>query len=151
MEKARLHADQSRWAEAIADLTQATVECPEHSYVWRERGQLYYRLGLWELASHDFAQASERQEPLTSLLWYKQALLALYVGDKKDYRRLCARMLDRFGDSAGSTRAGETARTCSLAPEAVKEPVQVVKLAERVKAEGAKAQHFAVGWLAYTL
>jgi len=151
MEKARLHADQNQWAEAIADLTRATVECPQHSYVWRERGQLYFRLGLWELASHDFAQASERQEALTSLPWYKQALLALYVGDNKNYRRLCARMLDRFGDSADSTTAGETARTCSLAPEAVKEPVQVVKLAERAKAEREKAQYFSVGWLTYTL
>src|SRR5262249_17085539 len=151
MEKARLHADQNRWAEAIADLTQATVECPEHSYVWRERGQLYFRLDLWELASHDFAQASERQEALTSLPWYKQALLALYVGDNKGYRRLCTRMLDRFGDSADSTTAGETARTCSLGPLEVKEPLQVVKLAERAKAERAKATYFSVGWLTYTL
>ena len=145
MEKARLHADQNQWAEAIADLTRATVECPQHSYVWRERGQLYFRLGLWELAYHDFAQASERQEALTSLPWYREAILALYLGEPKDYRNLCTRMLDRFGDSADPTTAGETARTCSLAPQAVNEPVQVVKLAE-----GAKVQYVSVGWLTYT-
>ncbi len=136
MEKARLHADRNQWAEALADLTRATKAFPQHSYVWRERGNLYFRLGLWDLAGQDYAQAQERQEALTTLPWYNLALLSLVAGDTKTYRQICPRMLDRFGAATDGVTAAETARTCSLAPMGAADTQRIVKLAELASTSG---------------
>jgi tetratricopeptide (TPR) repeat protein len=68
--------------------------------------------------------------------WYEAAAIYLAIGDQDSYRKACREMLDRFGAASADQPdlAEQTAKTCSLAPNAVSDFSQVIKLADRVVA-----------------
>src|SRR5262249_45249826 len=59
------------------------------------------------------------------------APLLLLAGDTETYRRQCARLLGKFGDTQEPRTAYLVARTCALAPGAVADPARLVRIAER--------------------
>jgi tetratricopeptide (TPR) repeat protein len=69
--------------------------------------------------------------PNTSYSSYKIALLQLYKGDIEGYRKRCAQMLDHFSQTKNAVTAHWVAWTCVLAPNAVEDLGQAVKLAEQ--------------------
>jgi tetratricopeptide (TPR) repeat protein len=115
---ARFHVNESRWDDAHAALTRALGLRPDHVPAWVERGELYGRLGLWDLAAADYARVFELQEPDTTLNWYRHALLRLHVGDAEGYRQVYRRMRERFSGTQRRFFAQELLRTCVLAPGA---------------------------------
>jgi tetratricopeptide (TPR) repeat protein len=68
--------------------------------------------------------------------WYKYALLCLQLGQKESYQKASARMLERFGQSAGTNAAFLTVWTSVLGPDAVVDWTTPQRLAERAHAEG---------------
>jgi serine/threonine protein kinase/Flp pilus assembly protein TadD len=146
VESGRLHAGFVAWLEAERDFTKA-VQCAgkDNSSVWTERGHLYIRLGLWDLAAADFAEAYKRQEPESIHAWVFHALLRCQAGDTKGYRQICKPMAERFERITDPVSAETVARGCLLVAEPVVEPAKLVQLAQRALAGGSAY------WRLYTL
>jgi tetratricopeptide (TPR) repeat protein/tRNA A-37 threonylcarbamoyl transferase component Bud32 len=144
LEAARLHTDQGQWAAADADFRRALKRFPEHARVWSERGDFYLRLGLWELANRDFAQAFALHQPAGPNPWYCRAALCCYLGDGDGYRQACARMLAQFAEADDPPAVMATARACALLPGAAPDPGLLARLAEKAADPGQ-------GWHLYVL
>ncbi|HEV3200478.1 MAG TPA: tetratricopeptide repeat protein, partial [Bryobacteraceae bacterium] len=56
LDRGRWHANERDWDDAHAAFTKAVRLRPDHVSVWVERGDLFARLGLWDLAAADFAR-----------------------------------------------------------------------------------------------
>jgi hypothetical protein len=54
------------------------------------------------------------------------ASLRLLAGDSAAYRRLCARLVERYGDTSDLGIVDNLSRVCTLAPEAVHDPARPV-------------------------
>jgi tetratricopeptide (TPR) repeat protein len=94
-------------------------------------GLSYAEVGLWEKAASHFTESFKAQPSDNSSTWFEHAYLRLLAGDKKGYRRLCSRMLERFGQSPGFDGVGMLAHTCVLDSQALADSTQVVQLAEQ--------------------
>ncbi len=105
------------WDDADAAFTRAIELRPDHIQAWEARGEfLYARLGLWDLAAHDFARAFELQRPQNSHRWWWHALIRAYVGDLPGYRDVC-RQMKRFSHVSGVLLlAPELVRAVALIP-----------------------------------
>jgi serine/threonine protein kinase len=97
---ARLYADGHQWIKAHAELDRAVKLREKHSLVWFERVDFYTRLGLWDLAAQDYAQAFALQMPPGPQVWFCYAVLTLYVGRADDYRAMCRLLPERFDTEA---------------------------------------------------
>jgi serine/threonine protein kinase/WD40 repeat protein len=86
--------------------------------------------GQWDEAAGDYAMMAEAN-PDEHSYWYQSAPLCLQTGNVEGYRRICREMLKRFGNTDQPHVAERMAKTCSLAPEAVSDFAQVLKLADR--------------------
>ncbi len=64
-------------------------------------------------------------------VWASYAPLLLLAGDTDTYRRECARVFGKLGDTTGPHTTYLVARVCALAPGAPPGPAQVVQIAER--------------------
>jgi WD40 repeat protein len=94
-------------------------------------------LGRWDEADADADRAVELSpDDLTA--WRRLVLLDLHAGDAARYRKTCARLLGRHGETKDADVAGSVAWDCVLAPEATAEPERVVRLAERAVAGEAR-------------
>jgi tetratricopeptide (TPR) repeat protein len=129
LERGRWYANGPSWDDAHAALTKAVQLRPDHASVWVERGDLYARLGLWDLAAADFAHEHELGQPEASVRWHRHALLRLYVGDAGGYRKVCRRMRERFRGTTNRALVNEVIRTCILAPGEGADLAQLVELA----------------------
>ncbi|MCA9264678.1 MAG: protein kinase [Planctomycetales bacterium] len=85
---ARAHAENERWADANRDYTEATRVQPNYYHVWVERGSMYTRLGLWELAARDYLRAFELGAPPGGPEWWGVPQLLYYTGHTAESRRL---------------------------------------------------------------
>jgi WD40 repeat protein len=116
--------------EARAEFSRA-IDLDSHFVpALRVRSFGYVRQGLWEKAAPDLVKLAEIQ-PAQHLHWYQAAPVCLLLGDKEEYRRICRTMLARFGNTDNPEIAERTAKTCSLAPDAVGDLSPVLKLADR--------------------
>jgi tetratricopeptide (TPR) repeat protein len=97
-------------------------------------------LGQWEQAAAAFEQLTRLQADCLSA-WYCLALLSLQRGDRAEYRKACARMLERFGESPSADAAYWTAWSCVLAPDAVADWTKPLQLAEKARADDGKGYH----------
>jgi hypothetical protein len=86
--------------------------------------------GQWDQAAGEFALLAE-SDPNNHWYWFRSAPLYLQTGNVEGYRRVCREMLTRFGNTAKPEIAERTAKTCSLAPDAVSDFVPVLQLADR--------------------
>ena len=71
----------------------------------------------WDEAAADFAKGFELQAPVDPGLWLDHAWLRLYVGDRDGYRRVCAAMLDKFGQTTDPATLSDIAQACTAGPE----------------------------------
>jgi WD40 repeat protein/tRNA A-37 threonylcarbamoyl transferase component Bud32 len=94
------------------------------------RGELFARCGRWDLAAADYARAFAHAETSDAEPWRQHAYLRLRAGDAAGYRRVCAQMLERFGDTADHGTAADVALACVQAPDAVADMGRVLRLAE---------------------
>jgi tetratricopeptide (TPR) repeat protein len=130
LDRGRWFLNQTQWDDAHAAFTKATQLRPDHVSVWVERGDLYARLGLWDLAAADFAQESELREPDATTRWHLHALLRLSVGDADGYRKVCRRIRERFRGTQREDFASDVIRTCILAPDSDADLAPLVELAQ---------------------
>jgi tetratricopeptide (TPR) repeat protein len=136
----------ARWSEAITTLTRAIEaltepgaglsEQRERNYLRLAlllRGIAHVQLGGTEQAEADFAQA----ESLVGYIRfdiYRMALMQLASRNLPAWRRICAVMVDRFGqrfEDPGSR--SWMAWICALAPDALHDLSPVVSLAEEAR------------------
>jgi serine/threonine protein kinase/Flp pilus assembly protein TadD len=137
---ARFLTDFGTFAQAEADLTRAVTTCPESSMVWVERGYLYVRLGLWDLAAADFARAFRVQEPATPREWHVWATLLAYTQDADGYRRLCTRLPTRFPEGEVGEYRNQLVRAMTIAPSRDIDLSWTVAVAEKaVQEDGHRA------------
>src|SRR5262249_37963102 len=96
-------------------------------YVLRARARA--EQGQWEPAAADFAQAMDLG--LSSAdVWRQHALVRLAAGDADGYRKLCARLVRRHGDSPDAAVVRTVGRTCAVAAEAVPDLKPLLQQAE---------------------
>ncbi len=72
---------------------------------WREAAGVAARLGA--------------MEPLHHFSWHNEVALRSYIGDAEGSRRLCQRMMERFGSTPDPTTARRTVLCCLLEPDAL--------------------------------
>src|SRR5262249_25425259 len=90
---------EGRWSAAHAAFARAEQMEPNLLGIYTGRGDLYTRLGLWELAAAESVKALALAGEVGgySADWFQYALLRFYVGDQKGYEDACRRMFERFG------------------------------------------------------
>jgi serine/threonine protein kinase/Tfp pilus assembly protein PilF len=144
MESGRAHEAAGDWEKAHAGLTKAIERMPEYALVWRERAELYYRLGLEEEALADLDHVFELKEPAEPELWLRYAGLRLQQSDEAGYRTVCSRMGERF-DNDDKTDPIWHSLACCLGPNALGDPEGHVKRMQKaIERAGASWRHKAV-------
>jgi serine/threonine protein kinase/Flp pilus assembly protein TadD len=123
-----------RWTDkAVAEFDQAVQRNPRDEQVLleahRSRGYHHISLGQWGEAADQYARASalRLEEPY---FWFCQALTHLGAGELEAYRRVCAAMLDRFGNSQ-DPRAAYCVVSASIAlPDALPDMARLVPVGQ---------------------
>jgi WD40 repeat protein/serine/threonine protein kinase/tetratricopeptide (TPR) repeat protein len=123
---------QKEWEKAAADYARALQLEPEDAALLLRRGSLRARLGLWQPAADDYTRAI-RLAPDAHSGWYELAAVRLQLGDLDGYRRHCREMLRRFGRTTDPIEAERTAKVCSIVPDTVAEPEELVRLTEQAR------------------
>jgi serine/threonine protein kinase/lipoprotein NlpI len=129
LDRGRWYASERRWDDAHEAFSQAITLHPEHVSVWAERGDLYTRLGLWDLAAADYAGEMELHQPEITLRWYQHALLRRAVGDEEGCRRAGRAMRERFAGTLEGRFLEETLRASLLVPDPAANLSELIELA----------------------
>jgi tetratricopeptide (TPR) repeat protein len=143
-----------KWDEALADCIAAVELKPDDPELLKLRADLYACCGKWAPAADDFAKLARMDPsiyPRPWLPWYRHALTLLAAGKTLEYRKACARMLDRFKDAEDAETASFTAWSCALGPDALPDFAPALRLAEKALARGDQTAryHQAVGAIHY--
>jgi tetratricopeptide (TPR) repeat protein len=110
---AKMPADEhEKWRRLWADLDALLAEDP------LEQGQAHIRHREWEQAADCYARALKLSPTDDGHFWFEYAAVLLLSGDRQGYRKACARIVERCGQTA-ELRAYHVARACTLAPDAV--------------------------------
>ncbi len=129
---ARFLAEAGRAPEAQQTLGEADAllgKLPplKRAQALKARGHFYGESGEWDKAAADFTQAVGLGSDDVLGVWAPLAVLHLRAGRGDEYRSLCARLLERFGQTDNPW----VAATCCLAPMAVANLSRPVRIAER--------------------
>ena len=116
--------------DAIEAYREAVRLKPDNSLPFR-LGSAHARLGQWGPAAAAYSRGLE-MGPNNRFSWYRGLPLHLAAGDAEGYKRLCQKMLERFGQTNDLITAEWTAKTCALIPNAVADFKPVEKLADRI-------------------
>ena len=100
-------------------LTAALKASPDSDALLQQRGELNVQLERWREAAQDFEKVLELKADANSVDWMKAATLhAMAVstgsGTLDDYRRVCNRMIERFGTSQENIEIERTMKCCSI-------------------------------------
>jgi tetratricopeptide (TPR) repeat protein len=101
------------------------------------RGRAYAELEEWQNAATAFEHATTLK-PDSPVAWYNLALVELQRGDRAGYRKVCSRMLERFGPSASADHIYWMIWTCVLAPDAVADWTKLLSFVEKAHADDGK-------------
>jgi tetratricopeptide (TPR) repeat protein len=132
------HRGLGQWDQALADYAKAAELKPTDPRYCTSKGFACAQLGQWERATATFEHTTTLQVDCP-LAWYYLALVELQRGDRGRYRKVCARMLERFGQSTSTDAAYWTPWTCVLAPDAVADWTKPLQLAEKAHADDGKS------------
>jgi eukaryotic-like serine/threonine-protein kinase len=128
---------QGRFEDAAAEYREAARLFPEMRSKWkRDMRRMLMKLGRGAevLARWKEELAADPTEPTE---WYGYAELCLFVGDEAEYRRVCPKLLAKFGETDNPDVAERIGRACLLRPPpSAEELAQVVALTERAVAVG---------------
>jgi serine/threonine protein kinase/WD40 repeat protein len=143
-----------QWRQALDDFDRAIVLRPDRLPEWNRaldvelqreslslrRANAYVQLRQYDKAIADFAKLVEN-EPHYAELWYRLALLRLYTGDTNGYGKLCADMVQRFGQTAGDLDRHHLVWACSIGENAVADFRPVLQAAQELEAHDSKYWH----------
>lgn len=111
-----------------------------------DRGILYACLGRWREAADDVSAAHARQ-PSPWISWsHANALLQLQANDVDGWRRVCAELRDRHGQTTDHQIAENLARALQLAPGIIDDPDQMLRWCEL---QGGDMKSFLLGGACY--
>lgn len=117
LERGHRYIVDHNWDDADDAFTKAIALRPDHIQAWEARGEfLYARLGVWDMAAHDFARAFELQKPQNAHRWWWNALIRAYVGDLPGYRTVCRQMKEHSHVAGVAFLAPELVRALGLVP-----------------------------------
>src|SRR5262249_20786401 len=118
-------AGQGDWVHALDDYAQAIEAAPREWEPLLHRGLAHAQLRQWKLAAADFGKNREigTDDPQ---VWHYHALVNLAGDDPADYRKTCADLLERFGQSTDAETARQAVWTAVLAPYAVSTPARLI-------------------------
>jgi serine/threonine protein kinase/WD40 repeat protein/tetratricopeptide (TPR) repeat protein len=119
-------------ARALEDYSRAIKLGAKGADVWQNRGLIHAGLRRWDKAAADFRKAGELGAGHNAWCYHARALLE--GKNLAAYRRACADLVDRFGQTPDPGAALDVARTCLWGPEAGAEPARIVSLAEKALA-----------------
>ncbi len=145
LERGNLWVDFGEFTRAIGDYSKALEQAqgPDwRSAIYHQRGLAHSRLGHYPEALDDFAKVIEL-DPDNVMNRYWQALAHVAAGDLDGYKRACAAMLDRFGQSDKPEIGYWVAWTAVLAPAAVADMTVPITLAETALARDPQNSSFA--------
>jgi serine/threonine protein kinase/Flp pilus assembly protein TadD len=128
LDRGRFYVIERGWDDAQEAFSQAIGLHPDHVSVWVDRGDLYTRLGLWDLAAADYAREMALREPDTTMRWYQHALLRRAVGDLAGCRQTGRAMRERFAGTLKDSFAEETVRSSLLVDDSAADLPQLVEL-----------------------
>jgi tetratricopeptide (TPR) repeat protein len=94
-------------------------------------GGAHAESGQWDKAAAFYAKGFALEEPRDLWHWLSHAALQLQSGNAEGYRKICRRMLERFGESEDVHEIAYLAHVCVLAPHALPDTARVVQLAEQ--------------------
>jgi serine/threonine protein kinase/Flp pilus assembly protein TadD len=130
LDRGRFAISELRWDEAGVSLARAVQIRPDHASAWVELGDLYSRLGLWELAAEAFAKELELREPDSTSRWFLHALTLFYLGDRAGHGRVARRVRDDFREAVNPTFVAEMLRTVLLNPDSEEGQEELARAAE---------------------
>ena len=104
-------------------------------------GTLRVRQGYFRQAAADYAKAMAL-EPASELAWLQSGSLLAYLDDREAFRKHCAAMLERFGNTQDRNVAERTAKLMSCVPTDFSgmDPQRIVVLADSAVASGSPHQ-----------
>lgn len=108
----RAYADAGDWAAAHDVYMSATKIQPRYFHVWMERGSLYAKLGLWDLAASDYASALELGAPVDGAEFIGVPQLFHYTGNVDGQARLSAELAKSNDGSWGTILRGRLLKKC---------------------------------------
>jgi tetratricopeptide (TPR) repeat protein len=145
LERGNLWVGFAELARAIGDYSKALEQAQgpdSRSEIYHQRGLAHSRLGHYPEALDDFAKVIEL-DPDDVMNCYWQALAHAAAGDLAGYKRTCAAMLERFGQSDKPEIDHWVAWTAVLAPAAVADLNVPITLAEMAVAGDPQNSSFA--------
>jgi WD40 repeat protein/tetratricopeptide (TPR) repeat protein len=122
------------WFAALWHLDRLLDARPEHRLLYARRAWAHARLGHWAKADTDSAKAVQWEVEIEDLegMAYRLAWLRLHFAAPAGHRRLCRRLLERFGRTEAPRTAYLLARICALSPEGP-DAAEAVRLAEQAR------------------
>src|SRR5262249_12077936 len=111
-----------QWSKADADYGEALQRQKDNWHLWLSRGKIRAVLGQWDKAHDDLREAlklSAGREDDEIQVWEQIARTRLASGDLEGYRRTCADMLGKFGESKNLDTAYYLSWACVLGPASV--------------------------------
>jgi serine/threonine protein kinase/Flp pilus assembly protein TadD len=109
---------QGRLGWAVIEYRRAIELKPDLGVAHENLVSAHVALRQYDQAIADLAKGIEDQ-PQNPQLWYRLGLLRLYTGDTTGYRKLCAEMVEHFGQAADGSVLHHIVWTCVLSENAV--------------------------------
>jgi serine/threonine-protein kinase len=129
---ARLAApEREAWQGLWDDLERLLATLPEGQW---QLGELHAARREWAAAARCYGQVvklrpTDAGQTDEGHLWFEYAAVLLLSGDRDGYRKACAHMLERCGQTRG-VRPYHAARACTLAPDSVGDAARPGRLAD---------------------
>ena len=149
LDRGRWYATEGRFDDAHQAFSRAIAMHPAHVSLLVARGDLYTRLGLWDLAAGDYAQEMEMREPDSTVRWYQHALLCRANGDDDGCRRIVQAMKKRFAGTIDSRFAEEFARASVLVSCPADELYPLIELCRAATPTRARTAPYVLGAVLY--
>jgi tetratricopeptide (TPR) repeat protein len=90
--------------------------------------------GEWPLVATAYTHIIN-VNPADSLIWQKAAIIQAFVGNTKEYRRVCEGLLKKFGKTGDVRDVSRIVKACLLVSGVIEERVTLAKLAELLGSE----------------
>jgi tetratricopeptide (TPR) repeat protein len=116
-----------RWDKAVADYSKEIDRGRSDARIWFDRGTAYAMLSQYESAAADFARAV-KAKPEDPSFWYCHAMANLGANDLQGYGRVCAGMLQQFGNTKDPAIAARVVYTCVPVVEGAADAAEMVRL-----------------------
>lgn len=136
LDSARANADEQRYTDALSQYSKAIELQPNHYLAWSGRGALLARLGGWQRAEQDYAEALKLGAPANNPSWWGVPQLCFYVGDQQSYDTICKRMKHQLEETDDFGQLAMIARGLSLQSRGEAEMASLAtKIEELVRAQ----------------